>query len=89
MQGAVPYIMAIAITNESPIVIVALNDGIRRKKGTVNTARMVNIIQPLLYGLVNRHNTAHTSIGNANKAIDAIYAFNLNVSFAHIITRYR
>jgi hypothetical protein len=48
MHGAVPYIMAIAITKESPIVIVALKDGIRRKKGTVNTARMVNINHPLL-----------------------------------------
>jgi len=43
----VPYNIAIAITNESPIVIVALKEGINRKNGTVKTARIARIIQPM------------------------------------------
>ena len=43
MHGAIPYIMAIAIMYASPIVIVALKDGKKRKNGTVATARSANI----------------------------------------------
>jgi hypothetical protein len=45
MHGALPYIMAIAIMYASPIVIVALKEGKKRKNGTVAKARIANISQ--------------------------------------------
>jgi hypothetical protein len=45
MHGAFPYIMAIAIIYASPIVIVALKEGKKRKNGMVAKARIANMSQ--------------------------------------------
>ena len=47
MHGGIPYNMAIAIMYASPIVIVALKEGKKRKNGTVAIARIANISQPV------------------------------------------
>ncbi len=48
MHGAMPYIMAIAMIYASPIVIVALKDGKKRKNGRVVIERgVLSRSQPL------------------------------------------
>jgi hypothetical protein len=45
MQGATPYIMAIAMMYASPIPIVALAEGKKSRNGTVASVTAVRIIQ--------------------------------------------
>ena len=89
MHGAVPYIMEIAIMYASPIVIVALKDGRKRKKGTVAIANKANISQVLLSGgLVAIFHPAQTIIGKARHATEATYTLSLNGNSLQFITDY-
>ena len=88
MQGALPYNMAIAMMNASPIVIVALKEGRNRKSGTVRIARIVNTIQPL-YGVVANSHPAQITMGKARHATVATYTLSLNGNSPQVITPYQ
>jgi hypothetical protein len=60
--------MAIAMMYASPTVIEALNDGKRRRAGTVARANIVKTIQPLLYCFVRISDMAQIAMGNAKHA---------------------
>jgi len=47
MHGAIPYIMAIAMMYASPIVIVALKEGKKRKNGIVAKDSIAKMSQPM------------------------------------------
>jgi len=47
IHGAVPYIMEMAMMYASPMVIVALKEGMKRKKGMVRSVKIASISQPL------------------------------------------
>jgi hypothetical protein len=87
MHGARPYIMAIAIMYVSPIVIVALKEGKKRKNGTVAIAKSANISHWALYELVAKSHPAHKTMGNARHATDTTYTLTLNGKSPQVITR--
>ena len=84
-QGAIPYIMAIAMMYASPIAIVALTEGKYKKKRTVRRVSTVRTIQPLLCSVVIRSHAAHRVIGAAQHISNMIYALSLAGRSAHVI----